>query len=202
MSADLRLAEHANAFALHHDGWEDAARAYAHLSEPLFLAGVIALAVVGLILRRDRLLLGAALAVAASGVALAVAALLARLVDRPRPFVAHPQIHAFLAHAADPSFPSDHATAAFAIAAVLLVRFGRPALPVLLAAVALAASRVLIGLHYPTDVLAGAVIGTAAALAVCRLVPRIRPPWSASVTMREWTPGSTGGRSPNGSRSS
>jgi undecaprenyl-diphosphatase len=202
MSPDVRLAEHANAFAAHHDGWEDAARAYAHLSEPLFLAGVIALAVAGLVLRRDRLLLGAALAVAASGLALAVAAVLARVVDRPRPFVAHPQIHAFLAHAADPGFPSDHATAAFAIAAVLLVRFGRRALPVLLAAIALAASRVLVGVHYPGDVLAGAVLGTAAALAVCWLLARIRPAWSASVTMRGWTPGSMGARSRSGSRSS
>ena len=202
MSADLRLAEHANAFAIHHDGWEDAARAYAHFSEPLFLVGVIALAVAGLVLRRDRVLLGAALAVAASGVALAIAAVLARIVDRPRPFVAHPQIHAFLSHAADPSFPSLHAAVAFGIEAVLLVRFGRPALPVLLAAIALAASRVLIGLHYPTDVLAGAAIGTLAALAVCWLVGRIRPPRSGSVTMRGWIPGSTGGRSPSGSRSS
>lgn len=202
MTADVRLAEHANAFAVHHDGWEDAARAYAHYSEPLFLAGVVALAVIGLVLRRDRLVLGAALAVAASGVALAFAAVLSRIVDRPRPFVAHPQIHAFLSHAADPSFPSDHATAAFAIAVVLLVRFGRPALPVLLAAIALAASRVLIGLHYPSDVLAGAVIGTAAGLLVSWLLTRIRSRWSASVTMRGWTAGSTAGRSPSGSRSS
>jgi undecaprenyl-diphosphatase len=202
MTADVRLAEHANAFAVHHDGWEDAARAYAHYSEPLFLAGVVALAVIGLVLRRDRLVLGAALAVAASGVALAFAAVLSRIVDRPRPFVADPQIHAFLSHAADPSFPSDHATAAFAIAVVLLVRFGRPALPVLLAAIALAASRVLIGLHYPTDVLAGAVIGTVAALLVSSLVTRIRSRWSGSVTMRGWTAGSTAGRSPSGSRSS
>src|SRR3954468_20322321 len=113
MPPGVRLAEQANAFAVHHDGWEDAARAYAHFSEPLFLAGVIALALIGLILRRDRLLIGAALAVAASGPPLAFAAGLSRLVDRPRPFVAHPQIHAFLSHAADPSFPSDHATAAF-----------------------------------------------------------------------------------------
>ena len=202
MSPDVRLAEHANAFAIHHDGWEDVARAYAHLSEPLFLAGVIALAVIGVILKRDRLVSGAALAVAASGVALAFAAALSRLVARPRPFVAHPQIHAFLAHAADPSFPSDHATAAFAIAAVLLVRFGRPALPVLAAAIALAVSRVLIGLHYPTDVLAGAVIGTAAALLVCGLIARIRPEGSASVTMRGWIARSTAGRSPSGSPSS
>jgi undecaprenyl-diphosphatase len=200
MSADVRLAEHANAFAAHHDGWEDAARAYAHLSEPLFLAGVVALAVAGLVLRRDRLLIGAALAVAASGLALAFAAVLAHVIDRPRPFVAHPQIHAFLAHAADPGFPSDHATAAFAIAVVLLVRFGRRALPVLLAAVALAVSRVLVGVHYPGDVLAGAVLGTATALVLCALLSRLGPQWW--VTMRGWTPGSTGGRSPSGSRSS
>src|SRR4051794_34527451 len=129
MSPDTRLAEQANAFAVHHDGWEDAARAYAHLSEPLFVAGVVALAVAGLLLRRDRLLAASALAVAAAGAGLAVAAVLSRLVNRPRPFVAHPQIHAFLAHAPDPGFPSDHATAAFAIAAVLLARLGPPPPP-------------------------------------------------------------------------
>jgi undecaprenyl-diphosphatase len=176
MSPDVRLAESANAFAQHHDGWEDAARVYAHLSEPLFIAGVAVLAIAGLALRRPRVLSASVLAVAASGVAVTMAAVLARVVDRPRPFVAHPQIHLFLAHAADPGFPSDHATAAFAIAAVLLVRLGRRALPVLLAATALAVSRVLVGVHYPGDVLAGALLGTAAAVLVCLLAARVRWP--------------------------
>jgi undecaprenyl-diphosphatase len=176
MSPDVRLAESANAFAQHHDGWEDAARAYAHLSEPLFIAGIVLLAVIGLLLRRPRVLSASVLAVVASGGAVAVATVLARVVDRPRPFVAYPQIHPFLAHAPDPGFPSDHATAAFAIAAVLLLRLGRRALPVLLAAAALAVSRVLVGVHYPGDVLAGALLGTAAAGLVCCIAASVRWP--------------------------
>jgi undecaprenyl-diphosphatase len=175
MSPDARLAERANAFAQHHDGWEDTARAYAHFSEPLFIAGLTVLAIIGLVQRRPRVLSASVLAVLASGGAVAVAAVLARVVNRPRPFVAHPQIHAFLAHAPDPGFPSDHATAAFAIAAVLLLRLGRWALPVLFAATALAISRVLVGVHYPDDVLAGALLGTAAAGLVCLIAARV--PW-------------------------
>jgi undecaprenyl-diphosphatase len=182
MSPDVRLAERANTFAQHHDGWEDAARAYAHFSEPLFIAGLALLAIVGLLLRRRRVLSASVLAVIASGAAVAVAAVLARVVDRPRPFVAHPQIHAFLAHAPDPGFPSDHATAAFAIAVVLLLRLGRWALPVLFAAAALATRRVLVGVHYPDDVLAGALLGTVAAVLVCRLAARVTWPSTACPT--------------------
>jgi undecaprenyl-diphosphatase len=167
---DLVLAEHANHFAAAHDGWEDAARAWAMVSEPVFVAGVLLLLAAGLLARRGALFAAGVEAVAASGASLLVAALVAHLVARPRPFVAHPQIHAFLAHAPDPGFPSDHATAAFAIAVTLLLRFGARALPVLIAAVALAVSRVLIGVHYPGDVIAGALIGTLAAIAVQTIV--------------------------------
>jgi len=175
MSLDVHLAETANSFAAHHDGWEDAARWYAHVSEPLFIALVIVLAAAGLLLRRPRVVAASVLAVLAAGASLVVAAVLAHVVDRPRPFVAHPQIHAFLSHAADPGFPSDHATAAFAIAVVLVLRLGLRWLPVLVAAAALAVSRVLVGVHYPADVLAGALLGTAAAVAVCVLAARFGP---------------------------
>jgi undecaprenyl-diphosphatase len=177
--ADLVLAEHANSLAGRHDGWEDAARAWAAASEPVFVAGVLLLIAVGLVARRRALRAAGVLALAAAGAALALAVVLAHAVDRPRPFVADPQIHAFLAHAADPGFPSDHATAAFAIAVVLVVRLGWAGVPVLVAAIALAASRVLIGLHYPGDVLAGALIGTLCALAACAVAGQAErhPTW-------------------------
>jgi glycosyltransferase involved in cell wall biosynthesis/membrane-associated phospholipid phosphatase len=170
--ADLSLAEHANAFAAHHDGWEDFARAYASASELLFLVGVALLLTAGALLGRRRLTSAGLLAVASAGVGLAVAHVASIIAERPRPFVAHRAIHAFLPHAADGSFPSDHATAAFAIGGALTLRLGVRAVPVLIAAAALAVSRVMLGVHYPSDVIAGALIGLAAAVTVCELLPR------------------------------
>jgi undecaprenyl-diphosphatase len=87
------------------------------------------------------------------------------LVDRPRPFVTHPHtIHLLIKHAADPGFPSDHATGSFAIATALWLRSRRwGALAFLLAAL-LSIGRVALGVHYPADVIAGAVLGAAVAV--------------------------------------
>ena len=112
------------------------------------------------------------------------------MVDRTRPFVAHPgQVHLFSHHAADAGFPSDHATAAFAIAGVLVGLLGRRALPVLLAAVLLAVARVLLGLHYPGDVLAGAALGLLVAIVVVRAArhPRVTAAVAAIGVRRRWT---------------
>jgi membrane-associated phospholipid phosphatase len=64
------------------------------------------------------------------------------------------------------SFPSAHATTSFAAAGVYK-RLGLPAGPLYGTAAALAASRLYLGLHYPSDTLAGVALGTT----VARLMP-------------------------------
>jgi undecaprenyl-diphosphatase len=96
--------------------------------------------------------------------ALGAAHLVADLWARPRPYIAHPGTHLFIARSGDPSFPSDHATAAFAIAVALLLRHRKAGWIAIAMAVVLSVARVAVGTHYPADVLAGAAVGTLAAL--------------------------------------
>jgi undecaprenyl-diphosphatase len=57
------------------------------------------------------------------------------------------------------SFPSGHALNSFAIGSVIALSFPLLALPVLAVAASVAASRVVLGLHWLSDVLAGALVG-------------------------------------------
>ena len=93
------------------------------------------------------------------------------LTSRPRPFEVHHQIHPlYVVHSS--SFPAGHAATAFAGAVLLAFAAPRIAPAVLVLATLIALSRVYDGVHYPTDVLAGAALGAvvgAAAAAVLRL---------------------------------
>jgi undecaprenyl-diphosphatase len=106
--------------------------------------------------------------------ALGIAQLIADLWARPRPYVSHPAAHLFIAPSHDPSFPSDHATAAFAIAVAILLRHRKAGWVALALAVVVSVSRVAVGTHYPGDVAAGAAVGTAAALLLWH--PSVREP--------------------------
>lgn len=117
---------------------------------------------------------GAIAALLAAAGALAVNQLIAAAWARPRPFIAHPgTVHVLLGHSNDPSFPSDHATAAFAIAGVLLSVHRRAGIAALAVAACVAYARVYVGDHYPGDVVAGAVIGLAVALLVTTWLRRL-----------------------------
>jgi undecaprenyl-diphosphatase len=152
-----------NRLLVHHDALEDPVAGYVGASELLFLAMlVVAFVVGGRGVRRAVVAAGLS-----AGLALALAKVLSVLVDRPRPFVAHPHaVHLFARHAADAGFPSDHATAAFAVAVAILLRYRAWGSVLLAAATVLAAGRVAIGVHYPSDVIAGAALGAACALAL------------------------------------
>jgi undecaprenyl-diphosphatase len=116
----------------------------------------------------------------ASGLVAAAIAMLTNQVisylwDRPRPFTAHAAAtHLLSAPSPDPSFPSDHAAVAFAIAFAVLAFSRRGGIVFLAAATLIGLSRIALGMHYPSDVLAGAAVGWAAAL----LVTTLGRPWT------------------------
>jgi undecaprenyl-diphosphatase len=113
-------------------------------------------------------------ALGSSAVALLASQAVSHTWARPRPFTSHADgTHLLAAPSPDPSFPSDHAAASFAIAFAMLAFSRRAGLGFLAAAVLIGLSRIALGVHYPTDVLAGVAVGWAAAM----LVTTIGRPW-------------------------
>jgi undecaprenyl-diphosphatase len=156
-----------NNFLYRHDAVEDPLLLYINLSEVLFVATLVIVFVFANGERRRAWRRTALAAVLSAGVALAIAKVISELVDRARPFVVEPHgVHLFSAHAADPGFPSDHATGAFAVAMAIYLRNRAWGTVALVAAAVLAVGRVAIGVHFPSDVLAGAVLGCGVALAL------------------------------------
>jgi membrane-associated phospholipid phosphatase len=136
-----------------------AGRAVTLLGEPVLLTVVAA--VVALLLHRSGRRRLALFVVVARAGAIVLSQGLKLAVDRARPVFDEP-----VATALGASFPSGHAlgsAAFYATAAVLLQPYVRRAALLLLAAVLVsalvAASRVLLGVHFPSDVLAGLLIG-------------------------------------------
>jgi len=97
---------------------------------------------------------------ATGGVALLLYRRLKRWTRRPRPFAADGRIQAWVAPLDEFSFPSGHTLHAVAFTIVALAYY--PWLAVLLVpfAASVAVSRVVLGLHYPSDVLAATGIGS------------------------------------------
>lgn len=117
--------------------------------------------------RKWKIAAGSALGAAALG--LVINRIISSIWHRDRPFQTHDVAHIWGARKTDASFPSDHASASFAIAvAVVLIDPLAGALFLVLATL-ITVGRVVVGEHYPGDVLAGAFIGTVCALIVVRL---------------------------------
>ena len=184
---DWRLYHWANGIASHHHWLEQVFRyieSYGTVVLPVatFLLWLLARPGAD---RKWKLASSSALAAGALG--LLVNQIVHAIWDRPRPYESH---HVFIYHpyagSKDAAFPSDHASAAFGIAfAVLLIGTGR----------------VIVGAHYPLDVVAGLLIGLGCAVVVVKLGrpvmsflvrlvervtdPVVRPVWrSVSATRR------------------
>jgi undecaprenyl-diphosphatase len=103
----------------------------------------------------------------AAAVGLLIGQVITHFWQRSRPYVAHPHETILLvAPSHEPSFPSDHAIAAFGIAFVVAFIGRRMGALFLAGASVIALTRVLAGLHYPGDVLGGAAVGLLSAALV------------------------------------
>ena len=101
--------------------------------------------------------------------------LLKPFIMRPRPYVSIEELAALVDMSSDPnSFPSGHTTAVFAMAMGWQLASEKKWLKIFgwILAVLMAFSRLYVGVHYPTDVLAGALIGMAGSFAAWQIVKR------------------------------
>jgi undecaprenyl-diphosphatase len=130
---------------------------------------VIAIGLAADLASRRRFPLAAVLAAASYLVATLFADALKAATNRPRPSVADPTIHPLIAVPGSSSLPSGHAAGAFAAALAVGLVHPRLRRPLLLLAGLIALSRVWLGVHYLTDVIAGAAIGCAVAYAAFRI---------------------------------
>ena len=114
--------------------------------------------------RRADWIAATAAVAAAHGASIAVK----RVVRRPRP--RHPDVRVLVGTPSRLSFPSAHATSTTAAAMIYGGLLGRRLVPVLVPP--MLASRLVLGVHYPTDVLAGSALGAAVGAGVRRWLRR------------------------------
>ncbi|WP_310064779.1 phosphatase PAP2 family protein [Lysobacter niastensis] len=118
--------------------------------------------------------LAASAHLAATGViALTLYKLLKRWTRRPRPFASDARIQAWVAPLDEFSFPSGHTLHAVAFSLVAMAHYPLLAWVLVPFTASVAASRVVLGLHYPSDVLAATAIGSGLAGLSLWLVPGV-----------------------------
>ncbi len=134
---------------------------------------VIGLAV-ALIWRRPWILVPLLAADVAAGV---ISYALRQAIGRERPPLVYPEPKPLVSVPNSGAFPSGHTSAAFACATVLAWASPRLRVPLFVLAAAIGWSRIYVGVHWPLDVLGGAVLGVLLAKALLKLLanpPRSR----------------------------
>ncbi len=92
------------------------------------------------------------------------------LFQRPRPYLAIRELLPLVPRRADFSFPSGHTATSFASAYALTRLTDKRWAWIYILSALIAFSRMYLGMHYPTDVLGGMMIGTLAAAVLCPLM--------------------------------
>lgn len=110
-----------------------------------------------------------------------VTAILKNLVNEPRPFVSLDNVHLLITEDDPLSFPSGHSTSTLSVVTFYILNMKELAkkhyklidIALVIFALVIPFSRLYVGVHYPFDVLAGAIIGIIGALVVNRYKNKI-----------------------------
>lgn len=102
-----------------------------------------------------------------------VVTILKNIIQRPRPFLTLTDLHPLISLPTSYSFPSGHASSAFAGALIIAYIFRQWIIPAYLVSFTIAFSRVYLGVHYPSDIIVGAIIGTLSSITIILLYNKI-----------------------------
>jgi undecaprenyl-diphosphatase len=92
--------------------------------------------------------------------------------DRPRPFISD-SVNLLIRHSPSASFPSGHATFFFALSTLIYLYNKKIGILFLIASFLISISRVFCGIHWPLDILAGALVGILSALIIKRIFEKL-----------------------------
>lgn len=167
---DWRIERAIYDFSLHHHWWGTLFADIEKVSIPFMVVVTVGLWLLSRPGGTEKWKLAATSALGSAALALLVNKVISGLIwHRDRPYQTHHYTDPW-ANKTDASFPSDHASASFAIAFAVLAFDPLAGAIFLVFAVVIAFGRLAIGAHYPGDVGAGLLIGLASALVVTRLL--------------------------------
>lgn len=110
--------------------------------------------------------------VAAVFVRFVLVEIIRRVFFRPRPFVYNP-VNLLISHSAnEPSFPSGHASFYFALSTIIYGYNKGFGILFYISSLIIVASRVFVGIHWPSDIIAGAILGIVIGLILNKLFKR------------------------------
>lgn len=125
--------------------------------------------------RRENIEIAAVSLVSALIARFGITELIRLFYSRPRPFEALADMNQLLFREGGGSFPSGHAVFSFAIAAVVGRYYPKTGIAFYAAAVLISISRVVAGVHWPSDILGGAVIGIGTGFIAYAITKRFLP---------------------------